>query len=77
MKTPKWIRDPKQRRPRVASIRLLTLFKSEVHDRGKQVDPDNELDWFALTIGWAIAKGLTPRKAWTLAIYLRYNTDLG
>ena len=56
---------------------LVEAFKTECDDRGAQIDPDNELDWFSLTVGWAIAKGLTPDEANELAIHIRYDTDLG
>ena len=56
---------------------LVALFKTECHDRAKELDPSNEQDWFSLTLGWAIAKGLTPDEAHGLAIHIRYETELG
>ena len=41
------------------------------------VDPGNEQDWFSLTLGWAIAKGLEPEEAHKFAIHIRYHTALG
>jgi hypothetical protein len=55
----------------------VALFKKEVSDRAKKIDPDNDQDWFSLTLGWAVAKGMTPSKAHEFAIHIRYNTDLG
>jgi hypothetical protein len=55
---------------------LIELFKTECHDRASQVDPDNCLDWFCITLGWAIAKGLSPDDAYDFASYIRYETDL-
>lgn len=55
---------------------LLALFQSEVHDRADRVDPTNEQDWFSVTLGWAIAKGLTPESAHDFAIHVRYKTNL-
>mgnify|MGYP003333640418 FL=1 len=52
-------------------------FKREVDDRAKDVDPGNEQDWFSLTLGWAIAKGLEPEEAHKFAIHIRYYTALG
>lgn len=56
---------------------LVLLFKSEIADRANLVDPSNEQDWFSLTLGWAIAKGLTPDEAHEFASFIRYKTDLG
>ena len=56
---------------------LISLFKTEVNDRASDIDPANDLDWFSLTFGWAVAKGLSPREAHLFAIHIRYNTDLG
>jgi len=30
-----------------------------------------------LTLGWAVAKGLTPEAAYNFAVHIRYKTDLG
>ncbi len=56
---------------------LIEQFKTEVSDRAEDVDPSNNEDWFSLTIGWGIAKGLEPEPAHMFAIYIRYHTDLG
>ena len=56
---------------------LITSFGVEVHVRARQIDINEEYDWWALTYGWAIAKGLTPRKANFFATFIRYNTNLG
>jgi hypothetical protein len=52
-------------------------FKAEVNDRAKEIDPGNEQDWFSLTLGWAIGKGLSPDNADEFARYIRYKTELG
>ncbi len=57
--------------------KLTKQFKVEVHDRAKKIDPHNEYDWTGLTLGWAIAKGLSPLDATEFATYIRYDTDLG
>lgn len=54
----------------------LAAFKEEVTDRASDVDPDNEQDWGSLTLGWALAKGMTPNEANEFATFVRYNTDL-
>lgn len=53
------------------------MFKEEVNDKAKKVDPDNEQDWYSLTLGWAIAKGMSPNMAHDFATYIRYETPLG
>ena len=56
---------------------MLDLFKTECYDRALEIDPNNILDWFSLTIGWAISKGLSTIDANDFAIHVRYETDLG
>lgn len=51
------------------------MFKAEVCDRSKSIDPDEEYDWYSLSLGWAIAKGMSPTKAHNFSTYVRY--DLG
>lgn len=55
---------------------LIELFKTEVHDRASEIDEANDRDWFSMTLGWAIAKGLTPSDAWDFALHIRYKTEL-
>ena len=62
---------------KVTRYKLTELFKQEIYNKRKYVDPENNQDWYSLTIGWAIAKGFAPRYAWDFATYIRYNTDLG
>ena len=57
--------------------RLTKLFKVEVVDLGGEVDPDDEEDWKSLTLGWVLAKGVSPAEARDFASYIRYETDLG
>ena len=53
------------------------LFKTEVHDRASEVDPSSSEDWFSLTVGWGIAKGMSGDDAHEFAVHIRYKTDLG
>lgn len=55
---------------------LLAVFKAEITDRATEIDPNQEQDWFSLTLGWAIAKGLSPDTAHSFATHVRYHTDL-
>ena len=52
-------------------------FVNAIHDRAIEIDPTNEQDWYSLTLGWAIGKGLTPDEAHDFARYIRYKTDWG
>ena len=56
---------------------LTTLFKKEITDNLDKIDPEQTHDWYSLTLGWALAKGLSPEKALDFATYIRYNTNLG
>lgn len=53
------------------------MFKTECHDRSKEIDYSQEQDWYSLTLGWAIGKGLEPEEAHDFALHIRYHTDLG
>jgi hypothetical protein len=57
--------------------KYLAAFKVEVSDRAKEVDPENDHHWLALTVGWGIGKGMTPDQANDFALHVRYHTDLG
>lgn len=44
----------------------------DIRDRPDEIDAECELDWHALTIGWAIAKGLSPQEAKEYSYRVRY-----
>lgn len=50
---------------------LVAVYKTEIIDRAKQVDPDSEEDWHSLTLGWAIGKGMTVKEAKRFALVHR------
>lgn len=52
-------------------------FKVEIHDRAKEIDEQDRLEWHSLALGWAIGKGLSPDEAWKFSMHIRYHTDLG
>ena len=52
-------------------------WKEVVYDRGDEVDPSNEQDWYSLTVGFALGKGFSIDVSHELASYIRYHTDLG
>ena len=58
-------------------LKFEKLFKTEVDDKEQEIDPEKELDWYALTVGWAVGKGLTPKEAVDFSLYIRYHTNLG
>ena len=49
---------------------LVNQFRTEISSRAAEVDPGNEQDWYSLSLGWAIAKGLTPALAHEFALEL-------
>ena len=57
--------------------KYIAMFKVEVDDLAKVIDPTNELDWYSLVIGWALAKGMGPENAERFSAYIRYQTELG
>jgi len=48
---------------------LRDQFESEILDKMKIVDPTYTENWFSLTYGWAIGKGLDLEKAYEFAMY--------
>ncbi len=62
--------------PNLDDQAMLDQFKAEVSDRSEEIDPNEEHDWLSLTLGWAIAKGMSPEKANQFAINVRYGTNL-
>lgn len=56
---------------------LIAAFKAECHNRASSIDPDDEQDWYSLTLGWALAKGIKPYAAHEFASFIRYFSDLG
>lgn len=63
--------------PQCLTKEALELFREEIDNKGAEIDEENELDWYSITIGWAIAKGFTPKESLEIATYIRYNTDMG
>lgn len=57
--------------------KLIREFKSEISNKSKEIDPNNLQDWYSITLGWAIAKGLSIKESHEFSNYIRYNTNLG
>lgn len=52
---------------------LIHSFKTEICDRAKEIDPSEELDWYALSYGYFLAKGVPLDDVSWLAIHVRYD----
>lgn len=55
--------------------RLVLVFKKQVCDRDDDIDPNDDQDWYSLSIGWALAKGLEPQDAYQFAEWMRYEKN--
>ena len=42
-------------------------------NKSRDIDPDDEQDWFSLTLGFFLAKGLSAEEAHDLSRYVRYK----
>lgn len=49
------------------------LFATEITDRETEIDESEEQDWYSLSLGWALGKGLSVDESHALSIYLRYT----
>jgi hypothetical protein len=56
--------------------KFLEPFKQEVSNRAKSIDPENTQDWYSITLGWAIAKGMSTKDAHEFSVFVRYSTNL-
>lgn len=54
-------------------IPLYDEFYETVCKVSEDIDPTDNENWFSLSIGWAIAKGLIPEDARQFAQYARYS----
>jgi hypothetical protein len=52
------------------------LFKREVHDRIKTIDPKDERDRHDFAWGWAIGKGMHPLAAEEFAFHIQHHKRL-
>jgi hypothetical protein len=53
--------------------KLFELFKSKVCMKEDKIDPNSELDWYSLSLGFFLALDITPDDAHELSIEARYN----
>ncbi len=56
---------------------LTEQFVLEVRSKHKQIDPEGVLDWFVLTMGWALGKGVPIDSVYAFAVHIRYHTPHG
>jgi len=52
------------------------VVKKELDDLAREIDPDNEHDWYSLVLGWAIGKGYSIKQAQEISLHIRYDTPL-
>jgi hypothetical protein len=57
-------------------MQLVPSFKKNVSDKSGQIDSNNEQDWYSLTLGWALGKGLSVSDAHDFARFIRYHSNL-
>ena len=38
-------------------IKYVEKFKEQVYNRGEEIDPNDDYDWFSLSYGWALGQG--------------------
>ncbi len=62
-------KEPTDKKHRQAAY----AYKKLVCDRAKDVDPSNEYDWFALSLGFLMGYGLTLDEAHDLSLWIRYT----
>lgn len=52
---------------------IIASFKAEVCDNFDKVDLGSELDFYAISLGYFIAKGISIDESHALSIYVRYT----
>jgi hypothetical protein len=53
----------------------LVAFRQQVCERAKEVDTSEALDWFALSFGFFLARGVSIEEAWQLSLDARYKHE--
>lgn len=53
--------------------KIINDFKVEVCNHYTEIDPDNEEDWYSLSIGYFLAKGLSVKESRITASKVRYT----
>lgn len=53
----------------------LNSFRQDCCEHSAEIDPSDEQDWFSLSIGYFIAKGMPIMRAYELALHARYDHE--
>ena len=53
------------------------IWNTDVYYKAKEIDPSNEQDWYSMSLGFFIGKGLSIKDAHELSTYIRYHTKWG
>ena len=56
-------------------IKYVEKFKEQVYNRGEEIDPNDDYDWFSLSYGWALGQGLTVKTSYDFAILIWKKID--
>lgn len=54
---------------------IVSQWKTEVYDKGAEVDPGDEFIWRGIIVGWAIGKGYVIDQAHDIADHIHFHTD--
>lgn len=54
---------------------VITSFRVEIRGHAKEVDEDDERDWFCMSYGYFLGKGVCIDDAYALARHVRYNCE--
>lgn len=57
-------------------VTFIKRFALEVSKKSKEVDPDNDRDWLDITFGFMLGCGIPVLRAYELAIWVCYDTNL-
>lgn len=53
-------------------LEAVAAFRTEVCARSVEIDPSEERDWYELSIGWFLGRGLAFEAAEEMALFVRY-----
>lgn len=59
----------RERRLTAHEREVIDAWREKICNHGEEIDPENELDWTALFIGFAIGMGLSIESATDYALY--------
>ena len=53
--------------------KLIARWKDEVVGRGEEIDPNDEIDWYDMAVGFFLGAGLSPDTALEHALEVTYR----